>query len=186
MSGRTIGVVLAAGAGTRFGEPKAPVVVGGERLVDRAVRVLREGGCDEVVVILGAWEGEVPGALVVVNHGWEEGMGSTLRIGLKWARACGGDRALVTLVDLPGLSAEAVRRVVEAPGVIVQASFDGAPGHPVRFNRELFDPVIARVSGDRGARDFLLGRDDIAVVEVGDVASGADLDTPVADPAGQP
>ncbi|MGA1145657.1 MAG: NTP transferase domain-containing protein, partial [Candidatus Nanopelagicales bacterium] len=50
------GVVLAAGEGKRFGGPKAPFEYDGERLVDRAVRVLREAGCDPVFVILGAWE----------------------------------------------------------------------------------------------------------------------------------
>ena len=61
------GVVLAAGSGRRFGEPKAPVVVEGERLVDRAVRVLRQGGCSRVLVVLGAWVGPVAGAEVIVN-----------------------------------------------------------------------------------------------------------------------
>ncbi len=94
------GVVLAAGSGSRFGEPKAPLEVDGERLVDRSVRVLREGGCDPIFVILGAWEGSVDDALVIVNHGWEEGMGSSLRIALKWVNATTeADYALITLVD---------------------------------------------------------------------------------------
>jgi CTP:molybdopterin cytidylyltransferase MocA len=175
---RTMGVVLAAGEGRRFGGPKAPHVIDGERLVDRAVRVLRAGGCDDVVVVLGAWECAVPDALVVVNHGWEEGMGSSLRIGLKWARACHAERALVTLVDLPGLTPDAVRRIVEAEGSIVQAMYDGEGGHPVRLDAALLDDVIRSVQGDEGARAFLRERDDIARVEVGDVASGQDLDEP--------
>ena len=59
---RRVGLVLAAGAGRRLGGPKARVVVAGERLVDRAVRVLREGGLRSRLVVLGAWVGEVPGA----------------------------------------------------------------------------------------------------------------------------
>ena len=61
---------------------QAPVVIEGERLVDRAVRVLREGGCDPVYVVLGAWTGDVPGAVAVANPEWPEGMGSSLRAGL--------------------------------------------------------------------------------------------------------
>ena len=72
-SGSLAGVVLAAGGGTRFGQPKAPVVVNGERLVDRAVRCLGEAGCDPVIVVLGAWIGPVPGAEVVVNDDWRSG-----------------------------------------------------------------------------------------------------------------
>ena len=99
------GVVLAAGAGERFGGPKAPFVYEGERLVDRSVRILKESGCDPIFVILGAWEGNVDDALVIVNHGWEEGMGSSLRIGLKWVNATTtADDAVITLVDLPGLT----------------------------------------------------------------------------------
>lgn len=171
------GVVLAAGEGKRFGGPKAPFEYEGERLVDRAVRVLREAGCDPVFVILGAWEGQVDNALVIVNHGWEEGMGSSLRIGLKWANATTeADYALITLVDLPGLTSEAVTRVIDAPAGIAVASFDGERGHPVRIPRAHFRELIDSVAGDEGARSFLAGRDDVVYVEVGDIASGVDLD----------
>ncbi len=111
----TAGLVLAAGEGRRFGGPKAPYVVDGERLVDRAVRVLREASCDPVVVVLGAWVGEVPEADVVVNDDWGTGMGSSLRRGLEHVATLEGvDDVVVTLVDLPGLTAEAVRRILAA------------------------------------------------------------------------
>jgi CTP:molybdopterin cytidylyltransferase MocA len=173
------GVVLAAGNGSRFGEPKAPVVYEGERLVDRAVRLLREAGCDPVFVILGAWEGSVDGALVIVNHGWEEGMGSSLRIALKWVNATTeADYALITLVDLPQLTSEAIARVKNAESGIAVAAFDGERGHPVRIPREHFRELIDTVIGDEGARSFIQGREDVALVEVGDVASGKDIDRP--------
>jgi CTP:molybdopterin cytidylyltransferase MocA len=79
----TAGLVLAAGEGRRFGGPKAPYVLDGERLVDRAVRVLREASCDPVVVVLGAWVGDVPDADVVLNDQWRSGMGSSLCRGLE-------------------------------------------------------------------------------------------------------
>lgn len=171
------GVVLAAGEGKRFGGPKAPFEYDGERLVDRAVRVLREAGCDPVFVILGAWEGNVDNALVIVNHGWQEGMGSSLRIALKWVNATTeADYAMVTLVDLPGLTSAAVRRLIDAPPGIAIASYDGERGHPVRIPRVHFRELIDTVAGDEGARAFLVGRADVAFVEVGDVARGVDLD----------
>jgi len=178
----TAGAVLAAGEGRRFGGPKAPHEVDGERLVDRAVRILREAGCDPVFVILGAWEGNVDNALVIVNHGWQEGMASSLRIALKWVNATTeADHALITLVDLPGLSTEAVQRVLQAPDGVAVATFHGERGHPVRIPREHFRTLIDTVSGDEGARAFLADRDDITFVEVGDVASGLDLDFPTGD-----
>src|SRR5262249_17823635 len=94
-SARTAGLVLAAGEGRRCGGPKAPVAVDGTRLVDRAVDLLRTAGCDPVVVILGAWVGDVPGATVVVNESWPEGMGSSLRTGLAACEPLPVDRVLV-------------------------------------------------------------------------------------------
>ncbi len=172
------GLVLAAGAGTRFGEPKAPVVVDGERLVDRSVRVLRAGGCDPVIVVLGAWVGEVPDATVVVNDAWSEGMGRSLRVGLEACARTDAEAVVVTLVDLPGLTEEAVHRIAVADGSIVAAAYAGQRGHPVRFARALWPEVEASAEGDAGARAFLAGRTDLMLVEVGDVAAGTDLDTP--------
>lgn len=176
----TAGLVLAAGEGRRFGGPKAPFELDGERLVDRAVRVLREGGCDPVYVVLGAWQGEVPGAIVVVNPDWPEGMGSSLRTGLATLTGPAGiDRVVITLVDLPGLTGVAVARLVTSPARIAQACFAGERGHPVVLGSEHWTGVIDAARGDRGARDYLRAHaDDVTLVEVGDVASGEDLDEP--------
>jgi CTP:molybdopterin cytidylyltransferase MocA len=174
----TAGLVLAAGAGVRFGGPKAPFILDGERLVDRAVRILLDAGCEPVVVVLGAWVGEVPNAVVVVNDEWSEGMGSSLRTGLSVLELKAHvDSVIVTLVDLPGLTADGVRRLLESPASIVAATFDGERGHPVKFAREHWAEVIAVAMGDEGARRFLSGRSDVVRVEIGDVATGADMDT---------
>jgi nicotine blue oxidoreductase len=174
------GLVLAAGAGTRFGQPKAPVVMGGERLVDHAVRVLSEGGCDPVYVVLGAWVGEVDGADIIVNDGWPEGMGSSLRTGLQaLAEQSDVDAVIVTLVDLPGLTSEAIRRLVDTDADLAVACYDGERGHPVRLGRRHWAEAIAVAQGDEGARRMLRGRDDVVLVEVGDVAAGYDVDVPV-------
>lgn len=173
------GLVLAAGAGTRYGGPKAPVVVGGERLVDRAVRVLTDAGCDPVLVVLGAWVGQVEGADIVVNDSWPEGMGSSLRAGLReLTEVPHAEAVVVTLVDLPGLTSAAVRRLVESPAALAVATYAGERGHPVRLGREHWPAVIEVATGDEGARRLLRGRDDVVLVEVGDVAAGYDLDTP--------
>lgn len=171
------GVVLAAGEGRRYGGPKAPVVVDGERLVDRAVRILREGGCAPVVVVLGAWVGEVADAEIVVNPHWAEGMGSSLRCGL--AAVASADRVLVTLVDLPGLTAEAVRRMLATDAALAAATFNGERGHPVLIGAAHIAGVSESARGDAGARAYLREHaDEVALVEVGDVATGEDLDEP--------
>jgi CTP:molybdopterin cytidylyltransferase MocA len=168
--------VLAAGEGRRFGGPKAPYVLDGSRLVDRAVRVLRDGGCDPVLVVLGAWVGDVPDAEVVVNGAWASGMGSSLRTGLEAVAAFGDvDRVVVSLVDLVGLTPSAVRRVLACRSDLAAAAYDGERGHPVLLARAHWAPAAASAAGDAGARTYLAAH-DVALVEVGDVASGDDLD----------
>ena len=173
----TVGVVLAAGSGSRFGGPKAAVMWRGERLVDRAVRVLREGGCDDVLVVLGAWQGEVVNAQVVFNPDWQTGMGSSFRVGLNALTDATAERALITLVDLPGLTSEAVARILNTSATAVSASYDGVRGHPVMLARTHWTAAADSASGDRGARVFLdaLGA-ALVLVEVGDVASPDDVD----------
>ena len=176
----TAGIVLAAGAGTRYGQPKAPVEFEGERLVDRAVRVLQEAGCFPIAVVLGAWIGEVPGAVIIENPDWASGMGSSLREGLTWAQSTDATSVAVTLVDLPGLTSTAVSRIVDNPADLVSAAFDGQRGHPVKFGRDHWAALIESASDDRGAREYLHTREDLVLVEVSDVADGWDLDTPIA------
>jgi nicotine blue oxidoreductase len=149
----------------------------GERLVDRAVRVLREGGCDEVFVVLGAWQGEVADAQVVTNSGWASGMGSSFHVGLNALTDTTAERALITLVDLPGLTSEAVARILVSGDSAVSASYDGVRGHPVMLARTHWAAAAQSAEGDRGARVFLdaLG-DELILVEVGDVASADDVD----------
>ncbi|MEH3069009.1 MAG: NTP transferase domain-containing protein [Aeromicrobium erythreum] len=105
--GELHGLVLAAGAGRRLGRPKATVVdADGEAWVARAVRVLREGGCDPVHVVLGADADTAralvpPDARVVVADDWAEGMSASLRAGLRAVAATTADAVMIHLVDLP-------------------------------------------------------------------------------------
>ena len=114
-----------------MGRPKALVELDGEPLVVRAVRVLRDGGCAPVVVVLGAAADEVRALLpadveVVVEPGWAEGMAASLRSGLAALARLDPvpEAALVHLVDLPGVTAAAVARV----GPAVHIRLTGACG----------------------------------------------------------
>jgi len=180
------GVLLAAGAGRRMGMPKALVHdEAGESWLLRCVEALREGGCDDVTVVLGAAVDRALPLLdgarvdVVVAADWAEGMGASLRAGLG-SLGPGAEAALVTLVDLPDVGADVVRRVAAAadgPGVLARAAYDGVPGHPVLLGRDHWVGVSESATGDRGARDYLAGR-EVTLVECGDLATGRDRDTP--------
>jgi len=173
------GVVLAAGAGTRMGMPKALVVRDGVPWVARACRLLLDSGCDRVVVVLGASADEalafVPtdaAVSTIVNDDWPSGMASSLRAGLS---AASGGAALITLVDTPGLPLEAVRRVLASGSPLARASFEGRPGHPVLISSEHWAAVAASVSGDQGARGYLDAH-GVTDVECGDLWNGRDED----------
>jgi CTP:molybdopterin cytidylyltransferase MocA len=182
---RTAGLLLAAGAGTRMGRPKALVVDDdGTSWLARGVETLRAGGCDEVVVVLGAAVDEarvlVPDDVaVVVAADWEEGMSASLRAGLEHLEGNDADAAVVSLVDLPDVTAAVVRRVLAAgaePAALIRTTYGGRPGHPVVLGREHWFGVRAAAVGDRGARDYLADHDPVEV-ECGDLATGADVDS---------
>lgn len=177
---RVVGVVLAAGAGTRFGGPK---VLAAEGLWLRsAVDALVVGGCDHVVVTLGAAVVDVPHpAMSVVVDDWADGLSASVRAGLDAAVAEGADAGVVLLVvDTPDTRADHVSRVLAAsrrdPESLARAVFDGRPGHPVYLGASHLAAVRAGLAGDRGAGAFLVGRGDVVDVECGDLSDGRDID----------
>ena len=190
MTAAVAGLLLAAGAGRRYGMPKALAVFDGRLLVERAAALLRDGGCDPVVVVLGAQADEVQhradltGCVVIVNEGWDSGMASSLQTGLATVEGMPVDAVTVLLVDTPGMTAAAIARVVASAGTdpaasLVSASYDGVPGHPVLLGRSHWAGVAAGATGDSGARAYLeANADRVVTVPCEDIADGSDLDHP--------
>jgi CTP:molybdopterin cytidylyltransferase MocA len=174
------GLVLAAGESRRLGRPKALLEVGGETLLARAVRVLREGGCADVLVVSGGTRLVVPGAKMLDNPDWATGMGSSLRVGLTAIPRA--DAVVIMVVDTPGIGADVVRRLRRAHrdgATAVVATYDGEPRNPVLLARRHWAEVIELAVGDMGARAFLARHPELVrQVECGDIADPADIDTP--------
>lgn len=177
------GLLLAAGAGRRMGQPKALMHdPDGTSWLVRSLDVLREGGCEDVTVVLGAAAEAAAsllpeGAAAVVARDWSEGMGASLRAGLA-ALPDAADAVVVSLVDLPDVDAAVVRRVAAAAsgsGSLARAAYDGVPGHPVLIGSTHWAAVATEVAGDAGARSYL-ARHDAVLVECGDLATGRDVD----------
>jgi CTP:molybdopterin cytidylyltransferase MocA len=176
--GRVAALVLAAGAGTRFGGPKQAL------LLPQVLERVRAAPVDEVVVVVGAHPLEAPGARVVHAREWARGPGASLRAGLA---ALGGDveAALVCLADGPTVSPEALRRVRDAwcahGGDVVAASYFGRRGHPVLLGRTAWNRIP-----DEGARSLaatLVPCDDLG--PPGDVDTADDLDRWPSTPRGR-
>lgn len=183
---RTTAVLLAAGAGTRLGRgPKALLPFRGSTLVNHVATELLRGGCERVVVVIGAGAPEVqatslpPGCTVVANLRWREGMGTSLSVGIA---AAGTAQVLIALVDQPGLDSRLVERLLAShkPGRITAPGYRSAHvapgsggccvehqehdvpgagalrrGNPVLFAPEHAARVAASATGDVGARGYL-------------------------------
>ncbi len=186
--GHVAGVLLAAGSGRRFGMPKALARLAGEPLVLRATSSLREGGCDPVLVVLGASAAEVaavlpPAVTPVFAAGYQAGMGASLGAGIEAVLAMRPQptAALVHLVDMPAVGSAVIARMVSQAttvDVIARACYGGHPGNPVLFGRSWLTELREHLSGDEGARSWLRSRSDVTPVECGDVGDPSDVDTP--------
>lgn len=182
-----LGLVLAAGAGTRMGRPKALCTTpDGTPWLQRAYDALLGGGCSRVRVVLGASAAEARSltpadAEVVVATDWARGLSASLASGLRGLTAASPEAAaVVTLVDLPDLDVRAVRRVTAPPvrpGDLRRAVFADGPGHPVLLGRDHWAPLRARLRGDAGARAYLREHTPLAV-DCADLPGGLDHDTP--------
>lgn len=177
------GLLLAAGAGTRFGRPKQLAHLDGRPLLEHSIRALSASLVDRVVVVVGASADAViagvdgGGASFVVCDRWDEGQSASLACGLAELADC--EAVAITLGDQPRMSPEAIARVIAARGEdfdAVRATYGGHPGHPVLLERRLFGRM-RDVTGDRGARS-LLRSVSTREVPCDDLGGGEDVDTP--------
>jgi molybdenum cofactor cytidylyltransferase len=176
-------LILAAGASSRMGSPKALLELDGEALVVRAARLVREAGA-EPLVVTGAHDGpirEVLGGVACVHNPlWAEGMGGSIAAGM---RAVGPhvERVGVMAVDQPGVTAQALRALLNACVAPWEASscvYEGVgAGIPAVFGRSMHDALRA-LCGAEGARGLL--RDERRAVALVAGVVGLDVDTPEA------
>jgi CTP:molybdopterin cytidylyltransferase MocA len=176
------GLVLAAGAATRFGRPKQLAYLDGIPLLEHVLRTMNAAPVGRVVVVLGSAADEIAaavdlhGADPIVCARWAEGQSASLACGLGELASC--EAVVVTLGDQPRVSPDAIRRVIAGRNgaSAVRATYGGEPGHPVLLERDLFS-ALRNVTGDKGARNLLLS---VPVLDVpcDDLGGGEDVDTP--------
>jgi molybdenum cofactor cytidylyltransferase len=183
VTGNVISVVLAAGAGTRFGGPKQLAILEGRPLLEHALAAAQASCSQGTVVVLGARAAEVEAgvefgdALVVRCSDWERGQTVSLRTGLA-ALPSEAEAALITLGDEPYVPPAAATRLLDArrPGVLaLRATYGGRPGHPVLIERELFER-LSRDPDDRSPAQ-ILKEAGVMPVPCDDLGDPADVDT---------
>lgn len=176
-------VVPAAGLSRRFGpENKLLQPYGDSTIVGTVVRTLQDAGLP-VIVVTGHEAERVsaacPGADVVFNPDYEQGMGTSVACGVRHAMPCHG--IMVALADMPGLTQSTIERLIGAfdrqPERIVAVRYAAEPdriGHPIVLG-SAYHAELSALRGDVGARDLLRQwRDRIVWV---DCAGGlADID----------
>jgi CTP:molybdopterin cytidylyltransferase MocA len=181
-------IVLAAGRSSRFGRPKALAAIGGTTFITQILRTLADAGVSEIVVVTrpadAAMEQEVAAsghvARIVVNPEPSRGQLSSLLAGLDAIDRPENGGAIVLLVDMPLVSASAIRRVIAAAqsssAPIVRAVHAGRHGHPVVFKRETFE-ALRRADPAVGAKAVVhaMQVEDVEIAERGVVE---DVDTP--------
>jgi len=174
-------VLLAAGNGSRLGQPKALVDLAGSTLAERGVALLGDGGADPVIVVTGAVPVEIPGVVAVHNPDWETGMGSSLATGLLALSNGDAEAAVIALADQPLVGADSVRRLIGAfrsGADVAVAAYEGRPRNPVLIARQHWPAVLELAAGDTGARPFLRAHPElVTLVECGDTGRPDDVDT---------
>jgi CTP:molybdopterin cytidylyltransferase MocA len=176
-------LVLAAGAASRFGSPKQLARIGGVMMLQKAVSQAAEVAGHAVTVVLGAHAERIAPMLrhspatVEINRHWQEGLASSLRLGISRLPA-GAEGVLVTLADQVAISAFDLRRLVSAwrrqPDWMIAASYNGHIGVPAVFPVWSFADLAA-LRGDAGARMVLARHADRCLPMPN---ASIDIDTP--------
>jgi molybdenum cofactor cytidylyltransferase len=155
-------VVLAAGSSSRLGEPKQLIRLGEENLLEHAVRVAREAGCEPVVVVVGAEYAKVLGnsvlgdVVTVINDKWQEGMASSIRLGVGALKFAAKDAEGVVLMtcDQPTVTAKHLSQLTSRAEATA-SRYAGRNGIPAFFPKSHFDSLMV-LTGDKGARELLV------------------------------
>jgi molybdenum cofactor cytidylyltransferase len=183
---RVSGVILAAGASSRLGQPKQLLDLAGEPLLRHTVRNALTSNLDRVVLVLGARAAEIDEAVgylgqrIVVNPVHNEGQSTSLKLGLESIDS-ESDAVLFLLGDQPGVTPAIINALIErfeaSNARIVHARYQNGPGNPALFARSLFPDLLA-IDGDEGARSVIRRhRADIDFADFLDRAIPQDVDT---------
>ena len=176
------GVIMAAGASSRMGQPKALLEYHGERFLRRLARMM-DLVCGSVVVVVGFDAERVraaapSGAIVIENPAPERGMLSSLQCGLR--HVSDADAVMFLPVDFGALRLETIAAIAaeSADAEIVVPECRGRHGHPVRVSRAIASELLSLPSTAQAREVIRRHRDVTRYIRVDDPGAIADVDWP--------
>lgn len=189
--GSVAGLVLAAGASTRMGQPKQLLPVDGGTIIERALNEALDSDLDKVVLVLGYHAGRIkkvikyilinPKLKVVLNREFRRGMSSSIISGLAEIEA-NYDHVMILLADMPHINSELINlllnRYLSSSLPLGAITIKGKRSHPVILSSRFFNE-LNKLKGDVGARSlFRKYSDQVCLVEPEGNYDEKDIDTP--------
>ncbi len=177
----TLGVLLAAGAGSRFHAPehKLTATLRGVPVLSHSLAALQNAHLDDLVVITGAasLDALLQGVPTAHNPQWATGQRSSVECALRYAHERSYGAVVIGLADQPFITSEAWQAVAEADSPIAVATYNGERGNPVRLHKSVWD-LFLNTPGDpdAGARSLMHLHPEL-VREVACKGNSADIDT---------
>jgi CTP:molybdopterin cytidylyltransferase MocA len=181
------GIVLAAGASSRMGQPKALLEVDGTPFLEHAIRLLRHAGCRYIVAVVNDADdwitrlADATGAEPVINDQPGSEQIDSLRLGIA-NLPDDYDAIMVLPVDFPRVQQDTVNALVaefrRQPVAVLNPAHQGKPGHPVIFSRDVVTELL-RPDLPEGARTVIDRHiAEAKTLDVDDAGVLIDIDTP--------
>jgi CTP:molybdopterin cytidylyltransferase MocA len=162
-------VILAAGASSRFGQPKQLVRL----LLDRTIKAAR-GACSRVVLVTGAHRIERDDLEIAPNEQWQRGIGTSIRAGVRTVVDC--DAVVLMTCDQPLVTQEHIQRLIDSGAEIAAADYSGTLGVPAFFARSQFANLLT-LGDNEGAKKIIFANKSI-VAKIPMPQAAIDIDTP--------
>lgn len=160
-------VILAAGPSSRLGQPKQRLVYKGKTLLEYTVEAALNSECEHVIVILGAYaekiQSDIENANFIscYNSEWEEGMASSIRLGIATLQETRPDMSdvIIAVSDQPFVNFELLNQLIDKKAEtgkgIIACSYNNTFGVPVLFDKKFF-PELLSLQGQEGAKKLLI------------------------------
>nr|WP_255551285.1 nucleotidyltransferase family protein [Granulicella sp. dw_53] len=151
---------MAAGSSRRLGRPKQTIVLAGETLLERTLRVALEAGLNPVYIVVSSEQNTnfgletLPGCTTVLNEAAEEGMASSIRAGVNAAANAGAEAVVIMACDQPAVTSEHLRNLAKGGQEVIASEYAGRRGVPAYFPAQVFQELTT-LQGDTGARNLL-------------------------------